>query len=386
MADEPFARIRLKATCFGLDAHPTEPLLAAGLISGQLKLFDYEQPSEDPTGGSAKQRWSARPHSGACRAVRFASDGNTVYSTGADGTLQQRDVETNKPTWRRRNAAPATINALALTGETGVATGDDEGMVRCWDMRQRRVAHEFHEHGEYISDMLFTDQRSKHTLLASGGDGYLAVFDVRAGKLWARSDPLDDELLSLCVLKGGKKVLCGTEGGPVGIFSWGDWGDVSDRLLGHPSSVDALVTHDDDHVITGSADGLVRLVGVHPNRVLGVVGDHGDAPVEALAIGSTGEVLASAGHDHTVRLWDLTFLREGEGEEEEGEEEGEEEDDDSDEDDHASQPRSRARSSRAASTVGDGLSSVGSMKRKQMAPPAKPGAAIKLGAGFFADM
>ena len=140
MADEPFARIRLKATCFGLDAHPTEPLLAAGLISGQLKLFDYEKPAEDPTGGSAKQRWSARPHSGACRAVRFASDGNTVYSTGADGTLQQRDVETNKPTWRRRNAASATINALALTGETGVATGDDEGMVRCWDMRQRRVA------------------------------------------------------------------------------------------------------------------------------------------------------------------------------------------------------------------------------------------------------
>ena len=127
MADElqPFARLSLKSTCFGLDSHPQKRLLSAGLISGQLKLFSYETPSEDALGGSARQVWSARPHDGACRAVRFAADGATVYSTGADGTLQQRDVEANKPAWRRRNAAAAPINALALLGEAGVATGDD---------------------------------------------------------------------------------------------------------------------------------------------------------------------------------------------------------------------------------------------------------------------
>ena len=84
MADEPFATLRLKASCFGLDAHPSNRLLAAGLISGQLKLFSYTPPAEDPAGGSAQQVWSARPHEGACRAVRFSADGKSIYSTGAD--------------------------------------------------------------------------------------------------------------------------------------------------------------------------------------------------------------------------------------------------------------------------------------------------------------
>ena len=56
------------------------------------------------------------------------------------------------------------------------------------------------------------------------------------------------------------------QSGTVGIFSWGDFGDVSDRLLGHPESVDAMVALSDDIVVTGSSDGMVRVVGVHPNK------------------------------------------------------------------------------------------------------------------------
>ena len=72
-------------------------------------------------------------------------------------------------------------------------------------------------------------------------------------------------------MKNGKKLLAGYQSGVVGIFSWGRWGDVSDRLLGHPDSVDSLVALTSDVLISGSSDGLVRVVGVHPNKVLGLV-------------------------------------------------------------------------------------------------------------------
>ena len=398
MASEtPFATLKLKGSqCFGLDAHPSKRLHAAGLISGQLKLFSYEPPSEDPSGGNAQQVWSARPHTSACRAVRFAADGETIYSTGADGTLQERDIEKNKPVWRRRNAMPAPINAMALLGEKGVATGDDEGHVRCWDMRQRSVAMRFHEHTEYISDILYTDQRNKHTLAVSGGDGYLAIFDLRKGALWARSDQQEEELLCLCLMKHGKKLLCGTEEGPVGIYSWGNFGDVSDRLLGHPSSVDCMVPHTEDHMITGSADGLIRFVSVHPNKVLGILGDHGESPIEALAMDvSSKDVLISASHDQSIRLWDIAYLNE-ENDTEDEEEEGEEEEEDSDEDDDekdSDDSEDGAASSKAPSSKrqrrGDGASTVASTnaaKRKQVMDIVKPGSAIRLGAGFFSGM
>lgn len=43
--------------------------------------------------------------------------------------------------------------------------------------------------------------------------------------------------------------------------------------------MDALVAFDEDTVITGSHDGMVRLISILPNRMLGVVGEHGDYPI-----------------------------------------------------------------------------------------------------------
>ena len=59
-------------------------------------------------------------------------------------------------------------------------------------------------------------------------------------------------------LQGGSKVVCGGGVGTLNIFSWGEWGDISDRFPGHPMSIDACVPISDSVVCTGSIDGLVR--------------------------------------------------------------------------------------------------------------------------------
>lgn len=48
--------------------------------------------------------------------------------------------------------------------------------------------------------------------------------------------------------------------------------------------MDALVAFDEDSVVTGSQDGLIRLISILPNRMLGVLGEHDDLPVESLAV------------------------------------------------------------------------------------------------------
>ena len=96
--------------------------------------------------------------------------------------------------------------------------------------------------------------------------------------------------------------------------------------VGHPSSVDALVKYDADTVITGSSDGIIRVVNILPNRMLGVLGGSEDLPIERLALSHDRTRLASVSHENCLRLWDLSQLAEGTDEEEEEAGQGEVED------------------------------------------------------------
>lgn len=73
--------------------------------------------------------------------------------------------------------------------------------------------------------------------------------------------------------------------------------------------MDALVSYDEDVVITGASDGIIRILNILPNKLVGIVGNHEDFPVERLSLSSDKLTLASASHDDTVKLWDLAALQ-----------------------------------------------------------------------------
>lgn len=81
-------------------------------------------------------------------------------------------------------------------------------------------------------------------------------------------------------------------------------------MLGHPASVDAMVKLSEDTVITGAADGIIRVVDVHPHRIRGVIGEHDGLPVENLKVTADGTLLGSCSHDKTVRFWNVTGVAE----------------------------------------------------------------------------
>lgn len=50
-----------------------------------------------------------------------------------------------------------------------------------------------------------------------------------------------------------------------------------------------------------------RIVQVHPNELLEVVGEH-EFPVEELALSPDGVLLASCSHDDSVKFWNIGYL------------------------------------------------------------------------------
>jgi WD repeat-containing protein 55 len=152
-------------------------------------------------------------------------------------------------------------------------------------------------HEDFVADIHVHGGR--HALLTVSGDGTLAHMDLRTQTVIARSDAQEDELLcgacvvmsqlhsTLCfssltrsplphcaavtLVKGGRKAVCGSQEGMLSIFDLADIQDISDRFPGHPSSVDALVAVTEDMVLTGSSDGVIRVLSILPNKMLGAL-------------------------------------------------------------------------------------------------------------------
>ena len=116
-------------------------------------------------------------------------------------------------------------------------------------------------------------------------------------------------------------VVCGTQEGALDIWGWGRWAEIEDRFTGHPESVDTMLKIDDSTILTGSSDGLIRVVQIGPNRLLGVIGDHDDFPVERMAWSRDRKIIGSISHDYLVRFWDASILLDDDEEEENEEEE-----------------------------------------------------------------
>jgi hypothetical protein len=126
--------------------------------------------------------------------------------------------------------------------------------------------------------------------------------------------------------------VVGTQLGVLSIFDRKrGWGDSVDRFPGHPQSIDSLCSltpfsssspllkHSADVIVTGSSDGLVRLVQIHPNKLLGVVADHGDFPVERIKMDHRGKWMGSVSHDSVLKMTDLEGALEDSDNEREGE-------------------------------------------------------------------
>ncbi|CDJ27002.1 G-protein beta-subunit, putative [Eimeria mitis] len=143
-------------------------------------------------------------------------------------------------------------------------------------------------------------------LLLAAGCGFLSVFDLKKGKLRARSDELEADFTSVLRAKGGSKVCCGCEEGEICIFSWGDFGDFSDRITDIRTEVNALAKFDEDTLLAGCGDGCIRVVQLHPNRIAGILAGHGrrDGPVERLSLNCNKTLLASLAHDNRIRIHD----------------------------------------------------------------------------------
>lgn len=359
--------VSLGSQIFDIAFHPTHCTAYAALLSGKVKAISYDHQ------GRNKESFSVSVSQRSCRGISVNGDGSNIYVVGKGKALHTIDTATGKHAQTRAKAHEVPINRVRHLTSWLLSTGDDDGVIKLWDPRQKESVRKYTHHFDYITDFLWLDDKKQ--LVATSGDGTLSVMDVRSKNIKpiAHSEDQEDELLSIVAIKGSTKFVVGTQIGVLSIFNRSSgWGDCVDRIPGHPHSVDTLCALPESFtdvdatstILTGSSDGFVRAVQIFPTKLLGVVADHGEWPVERVAIGDGKDFLdleeeeeeeeitpvatkgendddskspdarwwaGSVGHDETLKLTSLQGFFDGENggdDEEEGEGEGESKDDD----------------------------------------------------------
>eukprot|EP00750_Incisomonas_marina_P009097 INCI15806.1.p1 GENE.INCI15806.1~~INCI15806.1.p1 ORF type:complete len:457 (+),score=120.82 INCI15806.1:153-1523(+) len=312
MMDQPLTSFKCQGPVADFACHSSIDLTVAGTMKGAVHWVAV-------AGGAAQEKALVEAdalNSGACRNVTLCEAAGLCAASFEEQRIGLFDLQSAKVVQTFDSAHKDGISALASVSNTLLASGDESGVIRLWDLRVTGSAvtgakpvFESKDNKDYIAKLLPYHHGGKDFMFSCSGDGVLGVFDLRTMKAVALSDDIEEELTCLAVAKRGKKILAGTESGTLAIFSFGQWGDISDRFPGHPEAISSLFALDDNTVLSGGGDGIVRVLSVQPNRFHGALCKHNGFSVNSMGMTFDNKFLVTCSHDRRLRFWDASILK-----------------------------------------------------------------------------
>ncbi|MEO0457057.1 MAG: hypothetical protein AAF152_10835 [Cyanobacteria bacterium P01_A01_bin.114] len=335
---------------------PTEPYLASASNDHTLQLWSLE--------GELLKTFEG--HQDWVRSVNFSPNGQWLVSASEDTTVKLWPLKEGSPQTLKSHAGWVLTAVFTPDGQQIVSGGDDN-LLRLWGLNGELLK-TFEGHQDWVRSVCFS--ASGDRMISGSDDKTIKVWDPKGIILQTlrghRSSVLsvdisadgetvlsasDDDTVRLWHLKGHQPVICQGHKGIVWDVCWqpqGAWlittgadgqlklwqanGELLQTLEGHQGSVHGVAwSPDGQQIVSASADGTVKLwrlegAEVEPSLPSGqssttslftlykTLEGHQEA-VWAAAFSPDGEMLATAGRDRTVHIWqrDGTLVRQLEG-------------------------------------------------------------------------
>jgi WD40 repeat protein/DNA-binding SARP family transcriptional activator len=273
---------------------PDSHTLASAHVGGEVLVWDVI---------SGALRHTLRDHTAAVPALAFSPDGRMLASGDVGGIIclwQLNPLELLQTL--HGHSQEVHVLAFDPTNAELLASGSHDHTVRLWDVPSGRTLRTLGAHAEAIRVMAFSPDG--RTLASGGNDTFICLWDVATGQLRHSLTDLRQRCRLLAFDPSGQTLAIIGSDESIGLWSVEN-GQPLQTVPTYTNGINAIdVSPDATQVIGGGTRGISYIWDVAEKRagVRALVG-HTD---RVLTVGWSprGDLLASAGCDRLIRLWD----------------------------------------------------------------------------------
>ena len=247
---------------------------------------------------AAKEISELKGHQGSVRSVAFSHDGQTLATSGDDGTIRLWNIK-GRQTFKFQGNQTA-IRSIDFSPDDQKLVSDAGGKIRLWDL-QGNLLREFVGSQKLIRSVKFNPQNGQQ-LASTGDDGTIHLWDLQGQSLakW-QADP--KRVWDLEFSPDGQQIASAEAGGNVGL--WDLQGKSLNQFTGHIYPVLSVAfSPDGKQLVSGCNVGMIRSWSLPDYQMINMF-DVKHAEFNSVVYSLDSKLIVSGDNEGNIKMWKL---------------------------------------------------------------------------------